>query len=397
MKTIAIISEYNPFHLGHLHQINTIKEIFKDEELAIISIMSGNFVQRGGPSIIDKFKRCDVALTYGINLCLEIPVHIVLSSAEGFAYGTIKIINKLGFIDYICFGCENPNIEYLDKISERLISLDKSDFRKYSSSGLSFPRIQELIISNFFEDPSLSVFMKSPNNILAIEYLKSIKILNSHIKILPIQRIGNNYNDKLLSNTFSSATSIRNILSDYTNDISILKKHVPKQMYKYLKTEFLNENIVDKELMFKYIKYKIMTTKNLSKIQDTEEGIENRFYSNILKSNTLDQFILNTKSKRYTYSRLNRILTRYFIGFENFDKEYMKNVPEYVRILGFDKIGGSLLNKFKKICTIPLIPKFNKKFLNTVKLDTIASKAYSIINKNFSPISDFKFPPITKL
>lgn len=397
MKTIAIISEYNPFHLGHVHQINEIKKIFGNEDISIISLMSGNFVQRGEPSIIDKYKRCEVILDCGINLCFEIPVHISLSSAEGFARGAIKILNELNIVDYVCFGCENPNVEILEKLSQKLISLDSHDFKKYSNLGFSFPKIQELIISDSFEDASLSNFMKFPNNILAVEYLKSIKILNSPIKIIPIKRVGNNYNDTFLGSEISSATSIRKILSNYRNDISILKNHLPNEMYKNLKTEFLNRNIVNKELMFPYIKYKILTMKNLHKIQDVNEGIENRFYEKILVSDSLDSLILNVKSKRYTYSRLSRILTKYFIGFENFCKEEIKNRESYVKILGFDIKGSKILSKLRKSSNIPIISKFNKKISNMVELDILASNSYSIINKNFSHASDFKKHPIIKL
>lgn len=397
MKTIAIISEYNPFHLGHVYQINKIREMFKDEDITIISLMSGNFVQRGEPSIIDKYKRCEVILDYGINLCFEIPVHISLSSAEGFARGTINILSKLDVIDYICFGCEDPDMEILEKISKKLISLDSNDFKKYSGLGLPFPKIQELIITDSFNDTTLSNFMRLPNNILAIEYLKSIKILNSSIKTIPIQRIYNNYNDICLGNEISSATSIRKVLSDYKNNTSILKNHLPSRMYETLKTEFLNQNIVSKESMFEYIRYKIMTSRNLHKIQDVNEGLDNRFYEKILNSNTLDSLILNVKSKRYTYSRLSRILTRYFIGFDGFNEEEIKNTSDYVKILGFDKKGAKTLNKLRKLSNIPIISKFNKKNSTTVKLDVLASNSYSIINKNFSPTNDFTKHPIIKL
>ena len=297
MKIIAIISEYNPFHLGHLHQINEIKKIFKNENIIIISIMSGNFIQRGEPSIIDKFKRCETALNNGINLCFEIPVQVSLSSAEGFAYGAIKILHELKLIDFICFGCEIPDENKLNIIADTLISVNKNDLKKYLDLGFSFPKSQELMISEKFNDINLTNFIKSPNNILGIEYLKSIKILNSPIKIIPIQRIGGNYNDTFLHNQFSSASAIRNVLLDSKNDISILKNHIPEETYKILNEEYSNKNFINKEFMFKYIKYKLMTNKNIHKIEDMNEGLENKFYSEILKSNSLNDLILNVKTQ----------------------------------------------------------------------------------------------------
>ena len=397
MKIIAIISEYNPFHLGHLHQINEIKKIFKNENIIIISIMSGNFIQRGEPSIIDKFKRCETALNNGINLCFEIPVQVSLSSAEGFAYGAIKILHELKLIDFICFGCEIPDENKLNIIADTLISVNKNDLKKYLDLGFSFPKSQELMISEKFNDINLTNFIKSSNNILGIEYLKSIKILNSPIKIIPIQRIGGNYNDTFLHNQFSSASAIRNVLLDSKNYISILKNHIPKETYKILNEEYSNKNFINKEFMFKYIKYKLMTNKNIHKIEDMNEGLENKFYSEILKSNSLNDLILNVKSKRYTYSRISRILSKYFIGFENFDRDYIKTLDNYVRILGFDKKGLELLNKLKKKSKLNLISKFNKKNSTLAPLDILATKSYSILNKSISPLQDFEKPPIIKL
>lgn len=397
MKIIAIISEYNPFHLGHFHQINEIKKMFKSEEISIISIMSGNFIQRGEPSIIDKFKRCESILENGINLCLEIPVQIALSSAENFAYGSIKILNELKIIDYICFGCEILDKNKLNTISDFLLTIDKNDIKKYLDLGLSFAKSQELIISEKFNDEDLTNYIKSPNNILAIEYVKSLKTLNSKIEIIPIQRLGGGYNETNLNNNFSSATSIRNTLLNSKNDISILKDHVPKKTYEILFNESLKNNFVYKEKMFKYLKYKLLLNKNIHKIDGVNEGLDNKFYQEILKSNSLNELILNVKSKRYPYSRISRILSKYFIGFENFDKEYIKNLNNYVRILGFDKKGMEILNKIKKQTNLKLISKFNKKNSTLAPLDILATKSYSILNKNVSPTQDFEKPPIIKL
>ena len=397
MKTVAIISEYNPFHLGHLHQINEIKKTFNDGVI-IISIMSGNFVQRGEPSIINKFKRCETALNNGINLCFEIPVQISLSSAEGFAFGTVSLLNKLNFIDYLCFGCEIPNKDKLNKISDELLSLNKENLKKYLSLGLSFPKARELYLMEKFKDnESISNFLKKSNNILGIEYLKSLKLLKSNIKILPIKRIGANYNDKNLSlkNSFSSATSIRNFLMN-NKDISILKNHLPIETYEVIYKEFSKNNLVNKDLMFNYIKYKLMLNKNIYKIEDTNEGLENKFYSEIFKSNSIEDLILNVKSKRYTYSRISRNLTKYFIGFENFEIPYINKLNNYIRILGFDKKGASLLNKIKKSVDIKIITKFDKKNMYLAPLDILSTKAYSILNKNISPFQDFKQEPIIK-
>lgn len=393
MKVVAIISEYNPFHLGHLNQIEQIKKRFYPEEPIIISIMSGNFIQRGEPSIINKFERCKSAIKNGINLCLEIPVHISLSSAEKFSYGAIKILNSLNCVDYICFGCEIPNEEKLNLIADILIESTKINHSKYLDKGYSFAKVQELIVLEKSKDENLINLMKSSNNILAIEYLKSLKILDSKIKPMPIQRVGGNYNDKSLNKIFSSATSIRNILNN-KSDIDIIKNHVPKETFEILEKSSLKGCFVNKEDMFPYLKYKFLTNTNLSKIDGVNEGLDNKFYTEIHKSNSLNELILNVKSKRYTYSRLSRILCKFFIGFESYDLQTIKNLNNHVRVLGFDSKGKNLLNTIKKSCDINIISKFNKKNSSLAPLDILSTRAYSILNKTISPNFDFTQPPI---
>ena len=395
MKIVGIISEYNPFHLGHLHQINCIRKFFPNEKVLIVTIMSGNFIQRGEPSIVDKFKRCEMSLSCGVDLCLELPVQFVLSSAEGFAQGAIKLLDKLGFIDYLCFGCENPDIKKLNEISEFLLSMDKNVLKKYSDLGVSFPNARSLAIQENFKDSSISNFIKSSNNILGIEYVKALKILNSKIKILPIERVGSNYNDCNLDNKFSSATSIRNFLTN-SNEISILENHLPSSSYEILKNEFINGSLTTKSKMFDYIKYKLLTIGKIENIEDVNEGLENKFYKEISNSNSLEELILNVKSKRYTYTRLSRILTKYFIGFENFDKDKIKSFDNYVKILAFNSQGLKLLNSTKKISSLTLISKFNKSNSRLAPLDILSTKAYSMLNNNVLSYSDFTNPPLIK-
>lgn len=395
MKTVGIISEYNPFHLGHLHQINEIKKYFKGEEVSIISIMSGNFIQRGEPSIIDKFTRCDSILNSGINLCLEIPVHISLSSAEGFAQGTIKILNSLNCIDYICFGCEIPDKNSLNEIANTLIDLNDKSLGSYLNKGVSYAKAKELFIIDKFKNPYITKLIKSPNNILAIEYISALKRINSKIDIIPIQRIGGGYNDSDLNNKFSSATSIRNLLNN-NESISILKYHLPDSTFNILNKLKGKVPFVNKEHMFPYIKYKLLTKSGLNKIDGISEGLENKFYKEIMNADSLNDLILRVKSKRYTYTRLSRIMCKFFIGFEEFSREEISLFNNHVRILGFDKKGMKILNSIKKSCDINIISKFNKKTLYLSPLDILSTKAYSTINTSVSPLEDFLRTPIMK-
>lgn len=173
-----------------------------------------------------------------------------------------------------------------------------------------------------------------------------------------------------------------------------LKDYLPMYSYEMLKDELLKNTLVSKSKMFEYIKYKLLTSGKIENIEDVNEGLENKFYKEILRSNSLDELIMNVKSKRYTYTRLSRILTKYFIGFENFDKNIIKSFNNYVRVIGFDLKGLSLLNSIKKNTSLNLISKFNKNNSNLAPLDILSTKAYSILNNNISPTQDFEKPPI---
>lgn len=353
MKSIGIVCEYNPFHNGHIYHINKIKEMFPDS--VIILVMSGNFTQRADASIINKWDKTKIALNHNIDLVIELPFSFTNESADIFAYGAISILNHLN-VDYLVFGSESNDIKNIKLIVD---TQDDSKYqalvKKYINEGINYPTA----LSKALKEYGINLKNDS-NDLLGISYVKALKKLNSNIKPITIKRT-NNYNDKTLTKYITSATSIRENINKRN-----IKKYMPNDTYKYIKKKkyFIED-------YFPLLKYKIMSEINdLSKYNDIEEGIENRIKKAIYNSNSYDELIMNIKSKRYTYSKIKRILLNILIGFTKEDKENNKEI-KYIRVLGFNNNGKKYLNKIKKNCNIPIYTNFNKNLEYELKVTSI--------------------------
>lgn len=397
MITTALITEYNPFHLGHKYHLeSSLKDC---SSTVTIAIMSGNFMQRGNPALVDKWERAKMAVLNGVDLVIELPTVYSLSSAELFAFGAVSILNKLQVVDNLYFGSEHGDIELLNHISKIIIEeppLYKSLLKENLDKGLPFYKCRELALLNLLDNEDAVKTLSSSNNILGIEYLKALNKLNSKIIPKTLKRLGNNYNDKHLSNSFSSATSIRETFKGNFSPSSI-EKNVSRETFSvFLELKNKDYNFTYEDAMFPYLKYKILTNKNsLTNIFDVSEGIENKIYESALNAKNIDELILGCKSKRYTYTRISRILTSFYLGLdrENID-ELLKNPPNYIRPLAFNKKGASILKEIKKLESIDIItnvPKYhNHPHLN---IDILATKAYSILNPSISPNEDYLRKP----
>lgn len=400
MNITGIITEYNPFHNGHKFHLEESKKQTKSD--GTICIMSGNFVQRGGPAIIDKWKRTEMALSNGVDLIIELPTFYAVSSAEFFAKGAVSILNSLNIVNNLFFGSEIGDAKALSEIAKVLVSEDErfqNILKKNLSLGLTFAKAREKSLIEYLNSSEINNIITSSNNILGIEYIKAILKLNSSINPVSLKREGSNYNDKSLSQTFSSATSIREVLKN-TSNIEDLKNIIPLESYEvFSKLQEQDYRFTFEEEMFKYIKYKIQTNcVNFNNLYEVTEGLDNKIIKEISSSNSLHEFILKIKSKRYTYSKISRILTHIYLGLDNDDFKDIANENNlYVRVLGFNKTGREILSLIKANSSIPLITKVPR-FTNNplLKFDLQATACYSLLNDKVNPFNDYLQSPIIK-
>ncbi|GCD09520.1 nucleotidyltransferase [Clostridium tagluense] len=404
MNISGIIVEYNPLHNGHVYHINKTKEITNCD--ALICVMSGNFAQRGIPSTIDKWTKTRMALNNGVDLVIELPAIYSVSSADFFSYGSVSLLNSLGIVDNICFGSEQGNIKDIYDISNILLKEPiefKSLLKTYLSKGIVYPRARSNALYDYLINSKndiskllLEDFLKSPNNILGIEYCKSLIKLNSSIKPYTLKREGASYNSNMLHNEFSSATAIRKFIKE-NGSLGELEGHVPNSVLAEILNLYSNNyGFTFEDSMFPYIKHKSATSKNsLVNLPDVSEGIDNKIIKSLQNNLNYGGALEDIKSKRYTYTRISRILCQYFIGFDSFDSKKLRAMAcPYARVLGFNSKGKSILKSIKSNSSIPLYTKLPKDQNDTLQLDIQSTRAYSIINSSINPNSDYLISPI---
>ncbi|MFZ8014967.1 tRNA(Met) cytidine acetate ligase [Fusobacterium watanabei] len=338
-NVIGLIVEYNPFHNGHLHHIQEIDRLFEDN--IKIAVMSGDYVQRGEPSLINKFEKTKIALSQGVDIVIELPAFYSTQSAEIFAKGSINLLNKLS-CSHIVFGSESNDLDKLKRIAA--ISLTKEfehSLKKFLAEGFSYPTA----FSKALFDEKLG-----SNDILALEYLKAIKAINPKIEAYCIKREKTGYYDDEKDN-FASATHIRKILLDYNkkkeDKLNKIKNLVPEFSYKILEENFGVFSCLSD--FYDLIKYNIIKNhSNLKNIQDLEVGLENRLYKYSLENLKFEDFFNKVLTKRITISRLQRILLHSLFGLTETITERVKNKVSFVKILGFSTKGQEYLNYLKK-------------------------------------------------
>lgn len=389
MKILGLITEYNPFHNGHkYHLLESIKDTGASHT---IIIMSGNFLQRGEPALTNKWIRAEMAIREGADLVIELPFVYSCNSAEFFAYGGISLLNHLNIVDYISFGSEEGNLEKFKTISKILLEephLYKKYLKEYLSKGLSYPQARQMALSNLKEE-NLGSILNHPNNILGIEYMKSLVKLDSPIKPHTIERIKAHYKSTDMKDEICSATAIRNYLFQKDIDPYKLKKVIPEESFKILLKSIAKGlcpvSYSNFEQMIFYHLRKI-SKDSLKNTMDVNEGLENRIKEAATKAKNIEELLELVKTKRYTYTRLQRILLHSLLGLTKNDIfEFNQwGGPQYARILGFSKNGASLLRKFKKTSQIPILTNINKEKLENpmakkmIEFDILATDLYSL-------------------
>ena len=378
MKVIGIIAEYNPFHLGHLYQIRKIKEMYEDS--IIVAIVSSSFTQRGEVSVINKWNKTNVILDNGVDIVVELPFLYATQSADNFAYGAISILNKLG-IDTLVFGTESDNISVLKEIA--MLQLYNNDYdgivKNYLNKGLNYPTSMSLAINEI-----LGYKIDTPNDLLALSYIKQIYKINKDIEIINIKRT-NDYHSKDVSNNIIPASLIREYLLD-NKDVS---KYLPIYNTNLLYKNFSNNNY------FAMLKYQVINNiDNLSEFLDVDEGIENRILNVINYASSWNELVSLIKTKRYTYNKVNRMLIHILCGLKK--KDVRSYEIDYVRVLGFTNSGQRYLNTIKKDIDCRVITSYRKNVSTLLDLEYKVNYIYSLIVDNKLIMEEFRHKPIIK-
>lgn len=442
-NVLGIIAEYNPFHNGHLYHLTESKR--KCNAKYAVAIISGNFTQRGDASIVNKFEKAKMAIENGIDMVIELPTLYSISSAENFANGAIKILNELNFVTHISFGSESGNINQLNNIAsvltdepEEFSKLLKEELRK----GSSFPVARQNAIEKFLNltnkntnnnnnnnndnsnndtnDDKFNKLLKSPNNILAIEYLKALKKIKSNITPITIERKNVDYYSENIVENFASSTKIRKEISENPNmhtnimdmnnmdmnnmninnmdinnmninnmdiinnmDVNMdmfLNSCMPKKSYDIIKENIEKGNCIQGLKCFEdmiFYKLRSMQINEIKEIPDVCEGLENVIKKASNETNSLEDLINKCKSKRYTRTRIQRILIYALLGITRQDMEMSENVNPYIRVLAVNKNGRELLSIINKT----IVNKANVKTdINNININKPNDNADNKIN-----------------
>ena len=357
MKISALICEYDPFHNGHRYMLEKMRENGSEY---IIACMSGNFTQRGEFALFDKYSRTKIAVENGIDTVIELPVTYACASAERFAFGGIFLLKSLGCVDEIYFGSECGDISLLENTADILLSADIPEkIKKYLSLGQTFAKARENAVSEISE--TAADILRYPNNILAVEYIKSAKILDTSFSVNTVRRTGTGHNSTMTNGNIASATLIRQMITQNNNDF---KKYIPFSdipdihSFSKLETAFLYS-------------LRMMSPDKFSVLPDVSEGLENRLYSAVRNGISSDDILSLAKTKRYTMSRLKRILLYAFLGISRSDCDIL---PQYIKILGFSSKGRTVLRKMRETAGLPVIMRYS----DVRKLSSDARYIYSL-------------------
>ncbi|GAB7388099.1 nucleotidyltransferase [Bacillaceae bacterium] len=389
MKVVGIVVEYNPLHNGHAYHFQMAKEVTGAD--ACVAVMSGNFLQRGEPALVNKWARTEMALRLGIDLVLELPVAYATQNAETFAFGAVSALHRLGSVDFLCFGSESGDIARLQQLARlvwRCEHEETSAFRRRLQSrlkqGESFPKAFARAAQSLADGKwALAFDLQQPNNILGIHYLLALQRLRSPIVPYTIRRRKAGYHQQEITDeSIASATAIRKQLLSAGN-LEGIKRFVPASTYEILHREFqAGRGPVSWESFLPLLRHRLITSppQELAGAFDLREGLENRIKKQMPYAASVSDLVARIKTKRYTWNRIQRALLNIMLGLSKEKMQQLQaaeGVP-YLRVLGFNRVGQRLLNEAKKKSLVPIITRIPRERHPALELDVQASMVYAL-------------------
>lgn len=392
MKTVGLIVEYNPFHNGHLYHLQKSKEMTSSD--AVVAVMSGNFLQRGEPALLDKWARAEMALANGCDLVIELPAAYATQAAEWFAFGAVSLLQATGVVDSFCFGTESGNIKPLETAA-RIVANEPEDFKallqQLLQAGASYPNAYSSAIKQYLlhcGDLDAAQFsFDMPNHTLGLHYLTALRRINGTMKPYTIAREKSQYNDTSAQDgTIASATAIRKMLLEQ-QDLQAIKGYIPEATFQIIEKHWRNRHCpMDWERFRSQLLHKLLTTPihELASIHEITEGLEYRIH-HMLQANTfstVEEMLSALKTKRYTRTKLQRALLAILLGHrkKDFEAKRLAEGVTYIRVLGFTEKGRSLLRRMRKEATLPVLMSAArpKQLTDFLELDIRASHVYEL-------------------
>ncbi len=366
MNICGIICEYNPFHNGHKYHIEETKKLGID---AVVCVLSSDFVQRGEPAILSKHYRAEMAINCGADLVLELPTPFSCASAERFARGAINILNALGVVTSLSFGCEDDFIKLCDVaelLNDEFVDLK---IKEYLKEGISYAVAREKAILDFL--PDCGAILKKPNNILAIEYLRALPDTIAPIAIL---RKGAEHDSSEIDSNFASASLIRELILNEKYDE--IKPLMPKSAFDILMRAIDNGDAPVRLSDIAVLSHlKRLSAEDFKNIPDVSESLENRIIKELNNANTVPELADIIKTKRYTHARIRRIIINSYLGTKFEEK------PSYARVLALNDTGKKVLSLARKVSKIPIITKpASGKDIPSFANEALYSELYSLFN-----------------
>jgi len=389
MNIAGIIVEYNPFHNGHLYHLEATKKQTKAD--IVVAIMSGSFLQRGEPALLSKWERTKLALQAGIDIIIELPYTYATQRAEVFAWGAVSLLHAIG-ATHLCFGSETgtiaPFLKTLDYLTARQEDYNQI-LKKYIAEGHSYPQANALAYKALgFTDKGL-LDLSKPNNILGYHYVQAVQKLQGSLQVETIQRVQAGYHDTAITNDpIASATAIRHALFHDNKELESppLEQLTPPFTANAITHAQKSKRLRRWENYFPYLKYRLLTTskEQLNDYYEAEEGLENRLVHFSQQTHSFTDFMEAVKTKRYTWTRLQRLCTHMLTGTTKAEMAAANQLysPHYLRLLGMNQHGQRYLNHYKKQLSLPLVTKINDSDSQDLFVDHRAAECYQLVDEN---------------